>query len=250
MKKTKQPYSCGVCKAAFSVLDLLVEHVAICKESLVVKPTKTLVKPTKSPIFKESSVVKSTKTLVKPTKTLVVKPSKSLVNPTKSILKPNKTLVKPTETLVKPTLSPHDKRIKIESENFFKNAKKNKKMNIWNESLVIKPTNNPGNPIKNESENFFKNALKNKKILNFEDIILRSVINVEISERISKEYSTPSVKEDNMEITENNENTNKEFNEQKVDGEDQDIEKPHLCLNCHQSFSTFFEKALGHLCRK
>ena len=55
--------------------------------------------------------------------------------------------------------------------------------------------------------------------------------------------------DDKMEITENNE-PNKEFNEQKVDGEDQDIEKPHLCLNCHQSFSTFFEKALGHLCRK
>ena len=54
----------------------------------------------------------------------------------------------------------------------------------------------------------------------------------------------------NMEITENNEKPNKEVNEQKVDGEDQDIEKPHLCLNCHQSFSTFFEKALGHLCRK
>ena len=62
--------------------------------------------------------------------------------------------------------------------------------------------------------------------------------------------------DDNMEvvgyreITENNEKPNKKFNEQKVDGEDQDIEKPHLCLNCHQSFSTFFEKALGHLCRK
>ena len=56
--------------------------------------------------------------------------------------------------------------------------------------------------------------------------------------------------DDNMEITENNENPNKEVNEQKVDGEDQDTEKPHLCLNCHQSFSTFFEKALGHLCRK
>ena len=50
--------------------------------------------------------------------------------------------------------------------------------------------------------------------------------------------------DENMEITENNEKPNKEFNEQK------DIEKPHLCLNCHQSFSTFFEKALGHLCRK
>ena len=56
--------------------------------------------------------------------------------------------------------------------------------------------------------------------------------------------------DDSMEITENNEKPNKESNEQKVDGEDQDIEKPHLCLNCHQSFSTFFEKALGHLCRK
>ena len=217
MKKTKQPYSCGVCKAAFSVLDLLVEHVAICKESLVVKPTKTLVKPTKSPIFKESSVmkpsktlmmlskspickesslVKSSKTLLKSTKSLVVKPSKSLVNPTKSILTPNKTLVKPTETLVKPTISPHDKRIKIESENLFKNTKKNKKMNIWNESLAIKPTKNPGNQIKNESDNFFKNALKNENNLDFEDIILRSVINVEISERISKECSIPSVKED------------------------------------------------------
>ena len=192
----------------------IVEHVAICKESLVVKPTKPLVKPSKSPIFKESSAVKPSKNLMRPTKTLVVKPSKSFVNPTKSILKPNKTLVKSTETLVKPIISPHDKLIKI------------------------------------ESENLFKNALTIKKTLNFEDIILRSVINVEISKRISKEYSTPSVEEDNMKITENNENPNKEFNEQKVDGEDQDIEKPHLCLNCHQSFSTFFEKALGHLCRK
>ena len=57
--------------------------------------------------------------------------------------------------------------------------------------------------------------------------------------------------DDSMEIiTENNEKPSKEFNEQKVDGEDQDIEKPHLCLNCHQSFTTFFEKALGHLYRK
>lgn len=35
MKKTRRPFSCGVCKAAFSVLDSLVEHVAICKETLV-----------------------------------------------------------------------------------------------------------------------------------------------------------------------------------------------------------------------
>ena len=158
-------------------LDLLVEHVAICKESLVVKPTKPLVKPSKSPIFKESSAVKPSKNLMRPTKTLVVKPSKSFVNPTKSILKPNKTLVKSTETLVKPIISPHDKLIKIESDNLFKNA------------LAIKKA-----------------------------IILRSVINVEIYKRISKEYSTLSVEEDNMKITENNENPNKEFNDQKVDG--------------------------------
>ena len=75
MKKTKQPYSCGVCKAAFSVLDLLVEHVAICKESLIVKPTKTLVKPTKSPIFKESSVMKPSKTLMMLTKSPICKES-------------------------------------------------------------------------------------------------------------------------------------------------------------------------------
>ena len=73
MKKTKQPYSCGVCKAAFSVLDLLVEHVAICKESLVVKPTKTLVKPTKSPIFKKSSAMKPSKTLMKPSESPIFK---------------------------------------------------------------------------------------------------------------------------------------------------------------------------------
>ena len=206
MKKTKQPYSCGVCKAAFSVLDLLVEHVAICKESLVVKPTKTLVKPTKSPVFKESSVIKPSKTLIKPSESpifkenLVVKPNETLVDPTKSLVKPIKTVVKPTEckptkTLVKPTSkSPQDSPTKIESDNFFKSAKKNKKMKIWNESLVIKPTKNTGNRIKNESDNFFKNALKNKKYLNFEDIILRSVISVEISERISNESSTPTVK--------------------------------------------------------
>ena len=206
MKKTKQPYSCGVCKAAFSVLDLLVEHVAICKESLVVKPTKTLVKPTKSPIFKESSVMKPSKTLMKPSESpifkenLVVKPNEFLVNPTKSLVKPIKTVVKPTEskptkTLVKPTdKSSQDTPTKIESDNFFKSAKKNKKMKIWNESLVIKPTKNPSNHIKNESDNFFKNALKNKKSLNFEDIILRSVISAEISERISNESSTPTVK--------------------------------------------------------
>ena len=45
----------------------------------------------------------------------------------------------------------------------------------------------------------------------------------------------------NLEITEN-ENPSIEFNEQKIDGEDQDIEKPHLCLTCHQSFSTFLKK--------
>lgn len=206
MKKTKQPYSCGVCKAAFSVLDLLVEHVAICKESLVVKPTKTLVKPTKSPVFKKSSVMKPSKTLMKPSESpifkenLVVKPNETLVNPTKSLVKPMKTVVKPTEskptkTLVKPTAkSPQDTPTKIETDNFFKNTKKNKKMKIWNESLVTKPTKNPGNRIKNETDNFFKNALKSKKSLNFEDIILRSVISVEISERISNESSTPTVK--------------------------------------------------------
>ena len=206
MKKTKQPYSCGVCKAAFSVLDLLVEHVAICKESLVVKPIKTLVKPTKNPIFKESSVMKPSKSLMKPSESpifkenLVVKPNKTLVIPTKSLVKLNKTVVKPTEskptkTLVKPTAkSPQDTPTKIESDNFFKNTKKNKKMKILNESLVIKPTKNPGNHIKNESVNFFKNALKNKKSLNFEDIILRSVISVEISQRISNESSSPTMK--------------------------------------------------------
>ena len=206
VKKMKQPYSCGVCKAAFSVLDLLVEHVAICKESLVVKPTKTLVKPTKSPVFKKSSVMKTSKTLMKPSESpifkenLVVKPNETLVNPTKSLVKPMKTVVKPTEckptkTLVKPTTKgPQDTPIKIESDNFFKNAKKNKKLKILNESLVIKPTKNPGNPMKNECDKFFKNALKNKKSLNFEDIILRSVISAEISERISNESSTPSVK--------------------------------------------------------
>ena len=201
MKKTKQPYSCGVCKAAFSVLDLLVEHVAICKESLVVKPTKTFVKPTKSPIFKESSVMKPSKTLMKPSESpifkenLVVKPNETLVNQTKSLVKPIKTESKPTKTLVKPTSkSPQDTPTKIDSDNFFKNTKKNKKMKIRNESLVIKPTKNPGNRIRNESDNFFKNALKNTKYLNFEDIILRSVISVEISERISNESSTPTVK--------------------------------------------------------
>ena len=206
MKKTKQPYSCGVCKAAFSVLDLLVEHVAICKESLVVKPTKTFVKPTKSPIFKESSVMKPSITLKKPSESpifkeeLVVKPNETLVNPTKDLVKPKKTVEKPTESkptknLVKPTAkSPEDTPTKIENDNFFKNAKKNKKLKILNESLVIKATKNPANRMKNESDNFFKNALKNKKSLNFEDIILRSVISVEISERISNESSTPIVK--------------------------------------------------------
>ena len=205
MKKTKQPYSCGVCKAAFSVLDLLVEHVAICKESLVVKPTKTLVKPTKSPVFKKSSAMKPSKTLMKPSESpifkenLVVKPSETLITPTKSLVKP--TVSKPTKTLVKPTAkSPQDTLTKIESDNFFKSAKKNKNMKIWNESLVIKPTKNPGNRIKNESDNFFKNALKNKKSLNFEDIILRSVISAEISERISNESSTPTVKVNKSEM--------------------------------------------------
>ena len=113
MKKTKQPYSCGVCKAAFSVLDLLVEHVAICKESLVVKPTKTLVKPTESLIFKESSVMKPSKTLMKPSKSpifkenLMVNTNNTLVNPTKSLVKPTES--KPTNSLVKPTAkSPQD----------------------------------------------------------------------------------------------------------------------------------------------
>ena len=210
MKKTKQPYSCGVCKAAFSVLDLLVEHVAICKESLVVKPTKTLVKP--SPIFKESSVVKSSKTLMKPSESpifkenLVVKPNETLVNPTKSLVEPKKTAVKPTEskptkTLVKPTAKrPQDTPTKIESDNCFKSAKKKKKVKIWNDSLVIKPTKNPGNRIRNESDNFFKNALKNKKSLNFEDIILRSAISAEISERISNESFTPTVKVNKSEM--------------------------------------------------
>ena len=211
MKKTKQPYSCGVCKAAFSVLDLLVEHVAICKESLVVKPTKTFVKPTKSPIFKESSVMKPSKTLMKPSESpifkenLVVKPNETLVNPTKSLVKPKKTVVKPTEskpskTLVKPAKSPQDTPTKIDSDNFFKNTKKNKKMKIRNESLVTKPTKNPGNRIRNESDNFFKNALKNKKSLNFEDIILRSAISAEISERISNESFTPTVKVNKSEM--------------------------------------------------
>ena len=211
MKKTKQPYSCGVCKAAFSVLDLLVEHVAICKESLVVKPTKTFVKPTKSPIFKESSVMKPSKTLMKPSESpifkenLVVKPNETLVNPTKTLVKPTeskptKAVVKPTESkpiksIVKPAAkSPQNIPSKLKSDNFFKDAKKNKKRKIWNESLVIKPTKHPSNHIKNESDNFFKNAMKNKKALNFEDIILRSVISAEISERISNESSTPTVK--------------------------------------------------------